>query len=99
MSAIDRRARNVVDAATLAAIEREVLVDEALDETGTIEGISSAVEERFLQQQFTLQELEEVRRIDDDLVFQFHCCRPIVNRTSDNQSQPRRLITGDAVHT
>ncbi|KAL7498396.1 hypothetical protein ACHAWT_006230 [Skeletonema menzelii] len=68
MSAIDRRARKVVDAATLAAIEREVLVDEALDETGTIEGISSAVEERFLQQQFTLQELEEVRRIDDDLL-------------------------------
>ena len=67
MSVIDRRARKVVDAATLAELQREVLVEEAIDETGTT-GEISPTEERFLQQHFTRQELEEVRSIDDDLL-------------------------------
>ena len=67
MSVLDRRARNVVDAATLAALHREVLVEAAIDDTGTT-GEISPTEERFLQQHFTRQELEEVRSIDDDLL-------------------------------
>ena len=60
MSVIDKRARKVVDAATLAALHREALVEAAIDETGTTGEISTEVEERFLQQHFTRQELEEV---------------------------------------
>ena len=68
MTAIDRRARRVVDAETLRELQREALIEEAIDETGTVGELPSAVEERFLREHFTRQELEEVRAIDDDLM-------------------------------
>ncbi len=68
MTAIDRRARRVMDAETLRALQREALIEEAIDETGTVGELPSGVEERFLREHFTRQELEEVRAIDDDLM-------------------------------
>eukprot|EP00984_Skeletonema_dohrnii_P001486 scaffold477_cov75-Skeletonema_dohrnii-CCMP3373.AAC.1 len=68
MNAIDKRARRFVDAGMLRELRTEALIDEAIDETGTIGELPSAVEDRFLQAHFSRQELEEVRNVDDYLL-------------------------------
>jgi hypothetical protein len=68
MTAIDKRAQRFVDTARLEELRMEELISEAIDETGTIGAIPSAMEERLLQATFTRQELEEVRGVDEYLL-------------------------------
>ncbi len=53
MTAIDKRAQRFVDTARLEELRMEELISEAIDETGTIGAIPSAMEERLLQATFT----------------------------------------------
>ena len=81
MSVIDERARRIVGGGLIQEVEREQQLDSEVDETGTTAAIPSAAEERYLTANFSLQELEEVQKVDDYLL-QVHGLPP--TRKQDN---------------
>ena len=64
MSVIDNRARQTIGDGLLHEVAKEQQMDSDIDETGTTADITSAAEERYLNVNFSLQELEEVQKVD-----------------------------------